>query len=213
MRNFFYLAMIIVLILPANAQEKTNDEKTLFGKSNKTVVSGYGAPDILFTSIKGNEFGVLMGGRGGVILNHSFVIGGGGYGLVTNHLVMYKIGNLGSINARLLLGYGGFYFGYIFASNSIFHLTIGVLIGGGGAGTVRQFKREDDIGDWDDSVVETSGLFVCQPALGGELNMTKFMRIELVAGYRLISGTDLLKVSDTDLSGFYLGLALKFGKF
>ncbi len=213
MKVFLYIMISFALLVPAIAQEKNTSEETIFGKSNKTVIGGYGAPDILFTQMKGNEFGVLMGGRGGVIINHSFVIGGGGYGLVTNHTVEYRLGNNLAVNTRLMLGYGGFHFAYIFAPKSVFHLTFSMLIGGGGAGTVRQLRHEEDIEDWGDNIIETSGLFVFQPAFGAELNMTKFMRIELTAGYRLISGTDLLKVSDADLSGFYLGLAFKFGKF
>ncbi|NIN69246.1 MAG: hypothetical protein GTO63_32105, partial [Anaerolineae bacterium] len=43
---------------------------------------GFGGPVVKFTEVN-NEFGVLVGGRGGWIINDSFVLGAGGYGLVT----------------------------------------------------------------------------------------------------------------------------------
>jgi hypothetical protein len=212
MQKFIYIFLIVVLSLSAFAQDKSDKEQTLLGNDESITVSGYGAPEIMFTRIFKSEFGIMMGGRGGVILNHSFIIGGGGYGLVSNHRVNYDIGNIGTVDTRLMFGYGGLHLGYVFSSNSVFHLTLGALIGGGGAGTSRHHGYDND-NDWSNGMVENTGVFVFQPSVGGELNVTKFLRMELTAGYRLVSGSDLTEVTDNDLSCFYLGLALKFGKF
>ena len=68
-----------------------------------------------------------MGGRGGWIINHEFVVGGGGYGLSTDILVDGK---------KLAMGYGGLELGYVFFSDSLVHFTIHSLFGFGGISLV-----------------------------------------------------------------------------
>ncbi len=212
MRRFIYIVLVAVLSVSVFAQNDNEGEQTLLDGNEGITVTGYGAPEIMFSRVFNSEFGILMGGRGGVILNHKFIIGGGGYGLVTNHTVSYDIGNIGMVDTRLMFGYGGLHLGYIFSSNSVFHLTLGALIAGGGAGTYRHYNYDNNH-DWSNGMIENTGVFVFQPSIGGELNVAKFFRLELTAGYRLVSGGSLTKVSNSDLSCFYLGLALKFGKF
>jgi hypothetical protein len=64
--------MIMIWTLPVFA-----GDETLF--SGNVEHGGFGGPVVKFTQIK-DEFGVLVGGRGGWIINHSFVLGAGGYG-------------------------------------------------------------------------------------------------------------------------------------
>jgi hypothetical protein len=54
---------------------------------------------------------------------------------------------------------------------------------------------------------------VVEPGLEVEINVTRFFKIGLGASYRLVRQSDLITVSDKDLSGFSGGLSLKFGKF
>ncbi len=56
-------------------------------------------------------------------------------------------------------------------------------------------------------------IFVIQPTLGVELNVTRFFRIEAGSSYRYVIGTDLDDMTDDDLRGFGAELTLKFGKF
>lgn len=58
-------------------------EETLLGAAD-VEHGGYGALVVRFTSVNG-ELGVLVGGRGGCIVNHSFSLGGAGYGLANKY--------------------------------------------------------------------------------------------------------------------------------
>ena len=75
------LSKVIVLSLILSFQLFAQEE-TLLGSSEVTH-GGFGGPVIKYTQIKG-EPAVLVGGRGGWIINHTFIIGGGGYGLVND---------------------------------------------------------------------------------------------------------------------------------
>ena len=106
-------------------------EETLIGNGEITH-GGFGGPVIKYTQIKG-EPALLIGGRGGWIINHSFVIGGGGYGLVSdieadNFLTFAPLEPIPYLN----FGYGGLELEYIIQSDKLMHFTVYTLIGAGG---------------------------------------------------------------------------------
>jgi hypothetical protein len=81
-------------------------EETLLG-SGEVTHGGFGGPVFKYAQIKG-EPAILVGGRGGWILNHTFIIGGGGYGLANdikanNPLIIAP----GITKPYLNFGYGG----------------------------------------------------------------------------------------------------------
>ena len=109
MKKYVLLFILVVLVIPFSIFA---EEKTLFG--DKIEHGGYGGPVVKFMSL-GGDLGVLVGGRGGWIINHMFVIGGGGYGLASDT----------TINGNdLQLDYGGFEVEYIWRSDSILHFTV-----------------------------------------------------------------------------------------
>lgn len=73
-----YLVFVIMLI--SFATKMAAQDETLFKGDIET--GGFGGPVVKYTSIY-NQKALMVGGRGGWIINHSFVIGGGGYGVVT----------------------------------------------------------------------------------------------------------------------------------
>ena len=78
--KFSVLLAVLLLFL---SQSSRAQEETLMG-SGEIASGGFGAPVVKFTEITGDP-AVLVGGRGGWIVNHTFVLGAGGYGLVTMH--------------------------------------------------------------------------------------------------------------------------------
>lgn len=72
------LAAILSVFVPATGAAQ--EAETLLGGG--TTSGGFGGPATAFTTIHG-DFAILVGGRGGWIVNHSFVLGGAGYGLAT----------------------------------------------------------------------------------------------------------------------------------
>lgn len=158
-----------------------------------------------------DESSVLMGGRGGGVINSSFTVGGGGYGLANNI-------NLGTFpdyeyDLSLHMGYGGLELGYIFNSDEVIHFTIYCLAGGGGV-TIGHDPGKDTYGSdkyWYD--VLSDGFLVLEPTASIELNLTQFFRIEIGASYRYIDGLENKFVTDDDIDGLSGVVSFKFGKF
>ncbi|HEX2926101.1 MAG TPA: hypothetical protein VHP38_07580 [Ruminiclostridium sp.] len=170
---------------------------------------GFGGPVVKFTQIKGN-FGVLVGGYGGWLINHQFLIGGGGFGLTNDILANENVeGALGFINRpKLDFGYGGLIMEYYQNPMKLFHWSVSLLIGGGGIS-----YREGDFMEHSWRDIKPDAFFVLEPAVSGELNVAKYFKIGLGAGYRFISGVNMYGIGNTDLGNFSINLALKFGKF
>ena len=115
------------------------------------------------------------------------------------------------------MGYGGLFLEYILFPKSAVHLSIPLIIGAGGT-TLNAKKYQDDSNlnpnEWAlYEYVESSGFFLLEPGLNVELNMAKFFRLSAGANYRYVSGTNLQRLSDNDLSGVNFNITFKFGGF
>jgi hypothetical protein len=178
-------------------------EKTLVG-TGEISSGGFGAPVIKYTQIYG-EPALLVGGRGGWIIDHTFVLGGGGYGLVN------EIGtdfNVYGHPAYIHFGYGGLELEYIIQSDEIVHFSIYSLIGAGGVNLSNDFDE-----DWDGDEYGSDSFFILEPAVNVEINVVSFFRINAGVSHRFISGVNYYQISNSDFDGFSGVLALKFGKF
>ena len=106
-------------------------EETLLG-SGEISNGGFGGPVVKYIQLKG-EPGILIGGRGGWIINHTLVLGGGGYGLVNeieaDNPPVLSQGNV--YNTYLNFGYGGVELEYIIHSDDMLHFSVYSLVGGG----------------------------------------------------------------------------------
>jgi hypothetical protein len=213
MRDLMRVRLLLLLfILPvlAHAQEET----LLSGEVHH---GGFGGPVLKMTRINGED-ALLVGGRGGWIINHTFVIGAGGYGLVSD----VRPKTPGFLNENLLmLGYGGLELEYIAASDKVVHLSFPVLIGAGALGyRYGQFGNDMNLDFNFDRKFDT--FFVIEPGANLELNVVSFFRITAGASYRHVTGvsapTDPLGIqrpltSNTELRGFSWNLGFKFGAF
>lgn len=195
MKHAMLLFAILLLALPLNAQEA----ETLIGGDIES--GGFGGPVLKFGPING-ETGVLVGGRGGWIINHTFILGGGGYGLVSNVKARTADSVLGN---RLMMGYGGLELEYVASSNQLVHLSIHALIGGGAVSyqTNNASMRNGS----------SDAFFIAEPGVSVNLNVTKFFRIAAGASYRYVAGLASKLSTNADLSGPTGVLTLKFGKF
>jgi hypothetical protein len=174
-------------------------------KEDETLISGkldfgfYGGPIIKFTEIN-DDFAVLVGGRGGLLINHRFFIGGGGYGLA-NEVPASNIWP--NDNYLLELGYGGLVLEYILRSRKLIHLSFYTLIGGGGLCVYDGWYEP-----WDHDA-----FFVAEPGIDLMLNVTKSFRIGFGGSYRYVSGVSLNGLRDEDISGPSAAITFKFGRF
>ncbi len=196
MKKIALAFLMLTFILTAYAQEET--------LINGDIESGgFGGPMIQVTKING-EGAILVGGRGGWIINHSFVLGGGGYGLAND--ISAKVPDAVNGFRHIDLGYGGLDLEYIAASDRLVHLSVGLLVGGGGV----RYKNEDAMNDHR----SMDGFFVAEPSLTVNCNVTRFFRIGAGASYRYVNGVNAGGItSDAELSGVSATLILKFGKF
>lgn len=230
MKDIFLLFLGIIFINPLFAQKNLNSEddmQTIFG-NGKFTSGGYGATELKYTRIL-NQDALMLGGRGGWIINQTFSIGGGGYGLITSHEVPdYIDSNYLAISRSnrpyyLRVGWGGIFLQYTHSSNSLIHFTVNSLIGAGGANCTPSLNQmeEDEKNKNIIAHYEGSGFFIFEPGIGVEVNIFKFFRIELGGSYRLIAGLDMPVNPKTntpymeskDLGNWAVNLAFKFGKF
>ncbi|MBS4000680.1 MAG: hypothetical protein KGZ71_09375, partial [Desulfobulbaceae bacterium] len=82
MKKFAFITLFTYFLISFDALSDDGHE-TLFGGDSVTW-GGFGAPEFKFSEVNG-DFALYIGGRGGVIINNSFIIGLAGYGVVTSH--------------------------------------------------------------------------------------------------------------------------------
>lgn len=185
MKRLLLMAALLAWASPTLAQERTLVSEDFHS-------GGFGGPVVKFSQVA-DEFAVFAGGRGGWIINHTFVLGAGGYGLAND----IRFSDL-TYGRDIEFGYGGLELEYINRSDNLIHFTVYLLIGGGGlSGTI----------------LEDESVFVAEPALNGELNITSFFRLNAGVGYRWVAAVDNPGFDDSDFSAVYGQITAKFGAF
>ncbi len=201
MKRLIIISMLALAPLMAQQQ-------TLF--AGPYTHGGYGGPRIMASTING-ELGLLVGGHGGWVLNHAMFVGGGGYGLV-NPIMAPTAPD--SEQEYVEFGYGGLELGAIIASNSILHLRVSTLLGGGGLSrSWRNENYEEDDHHHGQNYYQDA-FFMAEPSIEMEVNMTPWMRLTAGASYRFIDGVEAdSDFSDADFTGPSAMVSLNFGKF
>lgn len=212
--NFKKTLAVILLSLIVGygfAQDNSEEMQTLFG-DNPISYGGYGGPRFAFSEFNGQDIW-LVGGRGGAIINHSFVIGGAGYGIV-NSPRFSNIEHDGTTYpvAYLEGGYGGMHLEYILMPNKLVHLSFPVLIGAGGL-LYSETSAAASGGNYNESIIVNSAFFVVEPGVELELNIVRFMRISAGVSYRYAHKLDLPNTPASAFNSLSGTIALKFGKF
>lgn len=196
------IAAIVIALAMAGAATAQEEEETLFGSFEDPSFGGFGGPALKVTTLNG-ELGLLTGGRGGLIVDNTWLIGGGGYGLVTNVEGDYRDPATGAV-PDLEFSYGGFELEYVARSNALVHDSYYLLLGGGSVA----YRDQDRWGAFD-----RDEFFVAELAANLELNVTEYFRLALGAGYRACVGSDFGDLDFADLSGPEATLTFKFGYF
>jgi len=200
-RILFVLTGILIYSV-MNAQVLTSPPpeddgfRTIF-EDQELKFTAFGGPMMSFTMVNG-EFSHMMGGGGGLMIN-GFYFGGYGQGM-TN-----KVGI--NTNQHIDFGHGGFMTGVVIGGKRAIHPTFNTLIGWGNV------SIEND--DWRNNTdEEESSCFVFEPSLQIEMNFTRFFRLAVGGGYRLVSGMNgISDLGNGDFSEPSVSLAFKFGWF
>ncbi len=200
MKKTVLITAMMLLIMISYSQEIN----TMFSddsKSNKTM-GGYGGPLIEATQIN-QEWGLFVGGKGGVIINRRFAVGGIGMALVSDHSIVG--GNLSEDNPTpLTLNYaaGGAFFEYIFKLDRPVHFSVPLNLMLGGVSVLEN-----------KSAIESSYIFVFVPDVSIALYFANFFIQAINISYRQVFGSSLEAIGNQDLSGINIGLIFKFGNF
>jgi hypothetical protein len=173
---------------------------------------GYGAMGLKAATMDG-EKRYLVGGRGGWIINHTFMLGMAGYGMVGPAMERNIEGEV----RKYGMGYGGIDLGVTLPIPSPLTFSLHYIAGIGGVGYTVDTDGEDgdfDHLDWDSSG-DTDWFFIGEPQINAEMAVTPFMRICLGAGYRYISGVneERIGIDAEALSGPHTEIMVKFGYF
>jgi hypothetical protein len=230
------IIMVLLMFMPlfANAQsyQKLEEDKadespkmnTLFGGSGELHHGGYGGPFVKVGELEG-QTAVMMGGKGGWLINHTITLGIAGCGMVNAPTQKYINADNEEVEASLRFGYGGFYLEYINNPASVVHINANVLFGWGGIifdeeGDWGGFNNTDNNNDDFEKKNPNVSYFVIEPSIGVEMNVTSFFRIGLDASYRFgnkIGSNALFRdnpvIKDYKIDGFSGSLVFKFGAF
>lgn len=176
---------------------KTDQMQTLFSFDSR--ITGYGTLDTKFTKLNDQD-AVIIGAHGGVIFNSYFYFGLGAYGQVTTN--QYQSSSP-SESYDIHMGYTGMMMGFNIMPKKVVHLTVPLFFG------VGNLELEQN-----DVFIENSAFLLFEPGLQIELNVVRFMKIGLGAGYRMVQGTNLkYDITDEDLSYWTVQFSVVFGKF
>lgn len=216
MKKYFCVIFLILLLGECFAQQDSSTTQVETLLSGKIESGGYGGPLIKVGQIM-DETGFFVGGQGGWIINHQFVLGGKGYVLVNPAEIE------GLQNIHVGFACGGVLIKYISNSDKLVHVTFESMIGLGGVyNDVTDYSRDHDPIDY----TGDAG-FVLEPGINIELNVTDYFRISTGVAYLFVNGieydpgapyqdvigTDYSHISDSDLRGISVQLTLEFGVF
>jgi len=196
----FSTIFIAAAIIPTNLFSQSNDEpKTLLGNNQKIDAKSIGffvAPSIGVTSFD-RSVSALFHARGGISFKSRFALGG------------YYAVSMNQINPRsetipnIYMDYwsaGGFV-EYTAWSNKLAHLTLPIYFGSG------EVEMDNEFGEVE---LGESMFFQVEPTAMLELNLSKYIRLNAGAGYRLVSNMNYRNFNQNDISGLtgYLGLKI-----
>lgn len=173
------------------------------------AIGGFGGVGVMYTRFAGHN-AVQVCGEGAVIIDHALTLGGGGCG-ITTMLNADQYGPYGP-NDRINFGYGGAIIRYHLFSNRPINLGIGALIGAGGL-TIGTLDGSNDNGPGNLTRTRSDAVFVLEPQIGGYANLTRWLRVGVTAGYRIVSSVNTQGLSAGDLTAPTLGGVIQAGWF
>ena len=197
--------IVIFCSLAFITQAQTVEEtKTIFG--NKKPHIGYFInPYIHIGEIAGST-AVLPGIGAGVTFNNKFSLG------LTYKFIVNEYTPVGELDKQLYLDqkYGALKFEYSFFPTKAVHINVPVEIGIG--------HTELDLKDSyeSDTISTPSGdawLAYFEPGLALEINLMKYLKFNIGAGYRITSSVSYKSISEKDIIGFTFSTGFKIGIF
>lgn len=178
--------MLSISILTGNKviYAQVEGDSTKYLVSEETVLSGFGAPFVDFSSVN-NEFAVCLGGGAAMLINHTVYIGGFFEGIMTNHYRPDLHNVVDSDKPKISLEQGGIWLGYIYKHQKAVHGGISMKLGWGEI-DLKDEGNGNPASDYD----YRDRIFAVTPQAELELNLTKWFKINIGVGYRFVNGID-----------------------
>jgi len=180
-------------------------ESTRFLINGRASITGFGGPLTEFSRVR-NDWVVSAGGGGAVLINQTFFFGGYGIGMATDR----RMDIPSETNLQLSLGHGGLWLGYLYRSSRLIHAGIDAKLGWGSITLSRHINNSTAN---ETQNVNTNNVFVITPQIQAELNIIRWFKINVGAGYRLVTGVDKNYYSTSDFNSPSLTVGLLFGGF
>lgn len=221
--------ILVMLSLVANivlAQDAENEEQ-LDIKSQKEKKETQSNPDEIKTlsghvghsgafgalSFKGSSFNdksvMMLGVRGGWIINRTVAIGLEGYGIVPSSkydmIDPYE-------DMRLLGGYGGIFIEPIIMSNKAIHVTFPISSGAGWLGYHHDWGNDISRANRDD-LIDDDVFWYIEPGVSVEINIVKNMRLAVGASKRITQDLELIDTPSSAFDKMNYFMTLKIGVF
>ncbi len=175
--------------------ERAMGEDTLVGRTRE--LGGYAGVGLGYSELGGTD-GLWASFETAVLLNRRLAFGlAGGGGLSSRG---------GERPERITGGYGGLVARYHFLFDSPASFSLGALAGAGGFTFAQEQVQEGQ--QTDD---RTDAVFVLEPQVTGDLSVTRFARIGVHLGYRLVAGASTIEADE--LRGFTAGMHAQLGWF
>ncbi|ULQ55932.1 outer membrane beta-barrel protein [Flavihumibacter rivuli] len=162
-------------------------------------IGGYGAAVTEITAIDGNA-ALSVGGHGGVLLNHNWLVGISGY-------TTFFSKQMEQGKAKLRFNHFGLYGARHFQPSKPVNLSVGLMVGAGTVELNNQSELEKGNkrdGDW---------TYVIQPDINLNVRIFRYMKVQARAGYRFTGDTNGAIYTRSNLNGATAGIGLLFGSF
>lgn len=217
MNSRISLSIVALALATISIAQDTTGIRTLLGGNDKIAHGGWGAPTTHYTRIMDQD-ALLVGGRGGWLIDHRVTIGLAAQGLTTPvyneayDTFLFHNGELPQRKSILNMGYGGLLIEPIIAYKSPVHISLPIIIGAGGIGYqyYSSLPPEPNHLSYDD---HAQAFFVVEPGIDLEMNIIPLVRLGLGASYRYTSDINLPETEKDALHGFNAGVSVKIGKF
>ena len=157
-----------------------------------------------------NETMIMVGVRGGWIINHVLAMGFEGWGIIPS----VKLENVYQEDVIVLGGYGGFFLEPIIFSNQIVHVTFPVSGGAGWMGYNLDFTDPNSVGNFGGSyLIDEDVYWYVEPGVALEVNVSRHFRMDFGASKRFTQDLELINTPSDAFDEWSYFMTLKFGGF
>lgn len=175
---------------PPGASDEEAEPETSTLLDTPLSFGGYAGVGFRYSRLFGRD-GFVAGAELALLFSHRLAIGVSGYGGESES------------DDGLSFGYGGVVVRYHFPlESSPFYLSIGALAAAGAA------SDSNDEGAGVEANQDSDAVFVFEPQVSGHLNVTRWLRVGLDAGYRLVAGSERFPARElrSPIAGFHAQL-------